>query len=110
MNFKALKSKKWFAVASNIYVIVSAVFIVWMLFFDTNSYLTHRELEKEINKLEKQIDFLQKEIEKDKATIKKLKDPEGIEHFAREKYYLKKDNEEIYLIEYKDSIKNQQNE
>ena len=73
-------------------------------FFDTNSLLIHRELRKEINKLEKQQDFLKEEIIKDKAIIEKLSDPKELEKFAREQYYLKRKNEEIYLIEYEDSI------
>jgi cell division protein FtsB len=106
MNFKSLRKKKWFSIASNIYVLVLTIFAVWMLFFDTNSYLIQRELDKEIKKLEKQKEFLKKEIEKDKETIKKLNNPEALERFAREQYYLKKDNEEIYIIEYQDSVKN----
>ena len=105
MSLKNLKSKKWFTVASNIYVIVLTVFAVWMFFFDTNSYLTHRELEKEIDKLKKQKEFLQNEISKDKKVIKQLNDPDEIEHFAREHYFMKKENEEIYIIEYQDSLK-----
>ena len=39
-----------------------------------------------------------------------MKDSNEIEKFAREKYYLKKDNEDIYIIEHEDSIKNKNNE
>ena len=81
-----------------------------MLFFDTNSLLIHLELKKEINKLEKQKEFLQEEITKDKEIIDKLSDPKELEKFAREQYYLKKKNEEIYLIEYEDSLKLEEKE
>ncbi len=110
MDFKSIRSKKWFSIISNIYVIILTVFVIWMLFFDANSFLTHRELEKDIKKLEKQKEFLEKEISKDKEIIKKLNNPEAIERFAREQYYLKKKNEEIYLIEYEDSLKNNKHE
>ena len=50
----------------NIYVLVLTAFAVWMLFFDANSFLIHRELNQEIKKLEKQKEFLQDEITKDK--------------------------------------------
>lgn len=106
MGFKELKKKKWFSLVTNIYIIVLTGFTVWMLFFDTNSLLIHMELKKEINKLEKNQEFLLQEIEKDKKTRSKLSDPAELEKFAREQYYLKKKNEEIYLIEYQDSIKN----
>lgn len=106
MGIKELKKKKWFSLVTNIYIIVLTGFTIWMFFFDTNSLLIHLELKKEINKLEKNQEFLLKEIEKDKKIRSKLSDPAELEKFAREQYYLKKKNEEIYLIEYQDSIKN----
>lgn len=106
MRLSDLRKKKWFALASNIYVLVLTVFVIWMLFFDTNSLLIHLELRKEIRKLEKQQEFLREEIARDRKIIEKLSDPEELEKFAREEYYLKRKNEEIYLIEYQDSLKN----
>lgn len=105
MKLKKLKSNKWFKVATNMYVLVLTVFVIWMLFFDTNSLLIHWELKKEINKLEKTKEYLIEEIAKDKIIIDKLSEKEELEKFAREEYYLKKKNEEIYLIEYADSLK-----
>ncbi|PIE99887.1 MAG: septum formation initiator [Maribacter sp.] len=105
MGFKNLKNKKWFAILTNTYVLVLTVFAIWMLFFDTNSLLIHRELEKEIRNLQKTQRFLRNEIEKDKKVLKKLSDTNELEKFAREHYFLKKKNEEIYLIEYEDSLK-----
>jgi cell division protein FtsB len=105
MGFKAIKKKKWFGILTNIYVLVLTAFVIWMTFFDTNSLLIHMELRKEIQKLEKTQEFLKEEIAKDKEIIKQLSDPQELEKFARENYYLKKMNEEIYLIEYEDSVK-----
>jgi cell division protein FtsB len=105
MGLKELKKKKWFKVLTNMYVLVLTAFVVWMVFFDTNSLLIHLELKKEIQKLEKTQDFLKKEISKDKKIIEKLSDEQELMKFAREEYYLKKKNEEIYLIEYQDSLK-----
>ena len=110
MGFKDLKQKKWFKLMTNMYVLVLSVFVVWMLFFDTNSLLIHLELRKEIKKLEKTQDFLKKEIAKDKKIIETLSNEDELEKFAREEYYLKKKNEEIYLIEYEDSLKGKDNE
>lgn len=77
-----------------------------MAFFDTNSLLIHLELDREIEKLEKQKTFLQKEITADQQTLKKLANPEELEKLAREQYYMKKENEEIFLIAYEDSLQN----
>jgi cell division protein FtsB len=89
----------------NIFVIVFVVFAVWMLFIDSNSLLIHRELNQDIEALENEKDYYKKEIEKDKKAIHELSTEEGIEKLAREKYYMKKDNEDIYIIEYEDSLK-----
>ena len=107
MGWKELKQKRWFKIFTNTYVFVLTVFVIWMVFFDTNSALIHLELKKEIKKLEKEKEFLKAEIEKDKKALEKLDTPEGLEKFAREKYYMKKENEEIYLIEYEDSLENE---
>jgi len=104
MGIKKLKKKKWFGIVTNMYILVLTVFVIWMLFFDTNNLMIHLELKKQIEKLEKDAEFLKKEISKDKKTIEKLSDPKELEKFAREQYYLKKKNEEIYLIEYQDSL------
>ncbi len=104
MGIKELRKQKWFKIMTNMYVVVLTAFLIWMIFFDTNSLLIHRELKKEIEKLEKTQDFLKKEISKDKEIIKKLSNKDELEKFAREEYYLKKKNEEIFLIEYEDSL------
>lgn len=106
-----LRSKAWFRYASNIYLITSLAFIIWMIFFDTNSWwFTHRELNKEIENLEQQKAHLQQEIEKDKKALKNLSKPKELEKYAREAYYYKKENEEIFIIEYEDSLKIKENE
>jgi len=105
MGFKEIRSSKWFSWGTNIYLLVLSIFVIWMLFFDTNSFLIHSELRKEVKTLEKQKEFLEKEIAKDKKILERLSDPEELEKFAREQYNFKKKNEEIYLIEYEDSVK-----
>lgn len=105
MGLKELKQKKWFKLLTNTYVFVLTLYVIWMAFFDTNSLLIHLELRREIKKLEQQKEFLKNEITKDKEALKGLSTPEELEKFAREKYYMKKDDEEIFLIEYEDSLK-----
>ena len=76
-----------------------------MLFLDNYSYLDHRFLDKQINELESNKKYYQEEIIKDSKNIKLLKNPNQVEKFAREKYYMKKDSEDIFIIEYEgDSI------
>ncbi|MFH6769941.1 septum formation initiator family protein [Gaetbulibacter aquiaggeris] len=94
----------------NVFILILFVFIVWMLFFDANSYLIHHELNSDIDALETEKEYYHKEIEKDKKAIKKLSTEEGLEKFAREEYYMKRDSEEIFIIEYEDSLKTKDNE
>jgi len=89
-------------------VLILILFIIWMIFFDTNSYFIHNELDSDINALEDNAEFYQKEIDNDKTFIKKMEDSNEMEKFAREKYYLKKENEDIYIIEHEDSIKKEE--
>ncbi|MEN8125820.1 MAG: septum formation initiator family protein [Bacteroidota bacterium] len=100
MTFKQFKENKIVKIISNKYFLILMIFVVWMLFFDENSFLNHRELDKELNKLEKSIDYYQKEIDADNKIISNLKNPDSLEKFAREEYKMKKKNEEIYIIEF----------
>ena len=94
------KDTPWFKFLSNKYVWVLLFFCVWMLFLDNYSYFDHRVLNKEIDELEVNKEYYQEEIKKDKENIKQLKNPNQIEKYAREKYYMKKDSEDIYIIEF----------
>ena len=86
-----------------LYLAILFFFIIWMTVFDANSILTHHELNKEREKLNKQKQFLKREIEKDKKELQSLYTEEGKEKLGREIYYLKHDDEEVFIIEY-DSI------
>ena len=91
---------------SNRYVLVLLFFIVWMLFLDNYSYLDHRVLDKQIDELEDNKKYYQDEIKKDAHNIKILQNTDQNEKYAREKYYMKRDSEDIYIIEFEgDTIK-----
>jgi cell division protein FtsB len=104
--FKKISENKYFKFFTNLYVMTSLLFLFWMLFIDTNSLMFHKELNNEIRDLTEQRNKLKIEIEKDKKLINDLNDIDNYEKFARENFYMKKDDEEIYIIEYKDTIKN----
>ena len=89
-------------ILGNRYVIVLVFFVVWMSFLDTTSYIEHRVLNKELDELEDNKKYYQDEIKKDEENIKHLKNPDQIEKYAREKYYMKRDSEDIYIIEFEE--------
>ena len=100
MTFKKIWENRVVRFLSNKYVLILLVFVVWMIFFDENSLMNHWELDREIDKLEKSNEYYREEIHKDKKVIDNLNDPDSLEKYAREEYKMKKENEEIFLIEY----------
>ncbi|MDA9750161.1 septum formation initiator family protein [Flavobacteriales bacterium] len=73
--------------------------MIWILFLDSNSVVVNIKLKSQINDLEEKINQLQKEIEIDKKLITTLKNLDSLEKFGREKHFMKKQNEEIFIIE-----------
>lgn len=67
--------------------------------------MIHQELNEDISDLENEKEYYRNEIQKDDKAIKELSTQDGVEKLAREKYYMKKENEDIYIIEYEDSLK-----
>jgi cell division protein DivIC len=110
LKFSEIKQKKWIRLISNKYLLILILFFIWMFFFDTNSFFIHNELNDDVNALEDNKEFYKGEIKRDKVFIEKMKDSDEVERFAREEYFLKKENEEIFIIEHQDSIKNKKNE
>jgi len=84
------------------YIFGLLFFIVWMLFFDNQSYFDQRVLDKQIKELEDNKSYYKEEIAKDKQSIKNLKNTGQTERYAREKYYMKRPNEDIYIIDIED--------
>lgn len=83
----------------NKYFITILFFIVWMLFFDQNNIGNRYKLTSNLNNLKKQKAYYLSEIEQNQIMTDKLShDTAFIEQFAREKYLLKRDNEDIYVI------------
>lgn len=104
MSIDDLKNNRTFKFLANIYLIIFIPFVIWMFFFDENSFLVHHKFNKEIDELESTITFYEGKIAEDKATIKKLQEYKSLDRFAREKYLMKKENEDIYIIEF-DTLK-----
>ena len=76
-----LKKKNLYKTA---YVTIATIFLFWMLFLDSHSWLTHRELNEEIEHLEGRKKNLQPTIEQDKAAISQLENLDSLETYARE--------------------------
>lgn len=84
---------------NNKYFYTGLVFVIWMVFFDQESFIEQYKLSQTLQGLENQKTFYLEEIDKNQKTIEILKtDSSALEKLAREKYYMKRDNEEIFVI------------
>lgn len=81
------------------YVITIIVFVVWMIFFDRNDFISQYSYRQQLNKLQEDKTYFIKEIEQNqKNTFELTSDPGNLEKFARETYRMKKDDEDIFMI------------
>ncbi len=83
----------------NKYFIASIFFVVWMGFFDPKDWSTISEKKKKLSELQKSETALNRQIAETRVELNQLKNSaETIEKYAREKYLMKKDNEDIFII------------
>ena len=73
--------------------------MIWMFFFDKNDIIAQYEFKSQVDKLQEEKDFYVKEIETVKKDLNELNTNfNTAEKFAREKYFMKKDNEDVFVI------------
>ncbi len=93
------KKKKFTKILLNKYLIVFVTFAVFVTFFDNHSLIQRWKTDRKIKEMEKEIRFYQNEIKMNKEKENELKsNKENLEKFAREHYYMKKQNEDIFII------------
>ena len=91
--------KKILKIFINKYFLITVAFIVWMVFFDSNNVFTRARLRDKLDDLQEEKHFYLDEIRKDSVLTRKLlTDSSELERFAREKYLMKKDNEDLYIV------------
>jgi len=86
----------------NRFVIAIIAFIAWIVFIDDNSIIYLHKFDKEINELEGKKAYYQEEIKKEKQDLKDLNNDAKLQSYAREKLLMKKEGEDIYIIEKKE--------
>ncbi len=91
--------KKIIQILKNKYVLITLAFIIWLLFFDKNNIISQIKLRKNLKQIKHDKEYYTKEIQKDSiSTQELLTDTSNLIKFAREKYLMKKDSEDIFLI------------
>jgi cell division protein FtsB len=92
--------KKIMPYVANRYFVVSIGFVVWMLFFDQRDFFQQRERAAELKKVEDAKKYYQKEIEYTQKQLNNIQNNKAaIEKYARERYLLRREGEELYLFE-----------
>lgn len=90
---------RFIGVIRNKYLIAGIAFLTWMLFFDRNDLMSQYEYRQELNKRRAEKEFYIKETEKTVKDLNELTTNRAkLEKFAREKYLMKKDNEDVFVI------------
>jgi cell division protein DivIC len=83
----------------NFYIVSLAIFIIWMLVLDSNNLIARYQLSAKLGALEDEKEYYEekiKEVQKDRDEL--FGDRESIEKFAREKYLMKKESEDIFVV------------
>ncbi|WP_291910858.1 septum formation initiator family protein [Chitinophaga sp. CB10] len=94
-----IKSIKVPGLLKNFFFVTGGLFLLWIAFLDKTNLMYQYQFQSEVNKLESQKEFFISEIKKTKEEQQELlSSPEKLEKFAREKYFMKKDNEDLFIL------------
>ena len=95
--------KKLVPYLKNKYILSLLVFFVWILLFDQNNLIDRYILQRQIRQMEKDKLYFKERISEDSTRMNELKtDNDNLEKFAREQYLMKRENEDIFIIEFAD--------
>ena len=100
MKFKEpISMKRLINLFKNKFFLVTLAFVIWMIFFDKNDLFSQYEYRTQVNKLKKERDFYKAQTDQVTKELNELtSNRQQLEKFAREKYLMKKDNEDVYLV------------
>jgi hypothetical protein len=94
------------AFLKNKYFITTVVFLVLMIFLDRNNLISQYKLRKELHGLREELRFYREQAAKDSIELNRLlSDSLELEKLGREKYMMKRDSEDIYIIVRRPAVK-----
>jgi len=97
-SIKTLTLKVWRSTALK-YTVVVLLGVLVVGFLDENSIWNHFKNQRRISELEEEIDKYNAAFERDQTQIRQMsKDPKAMEKIARERYFMKADDEDIYVL------------
>lgn len=87
------------AVLKNPYVAATIVFLLFYFFLGENNFFVKHRLSTEVDGLRREVEMLKENLEQDSIEASSLlDDPEALEAYGREHYYMKRDNEDIFIV------------
>ena len=88
------------SILKNKFLLATSAFVIWMLFFDRNDVFTLAERNRELRSLKESKQYYTEEIVHERKVSEELKSsPATIEKYAREKYLMKRENEDLFIIQ-----------
>lgn len=91
--------KKLVNIFRNRYITATVLFVLWIAFFDQTSLIYDIHLTQKEKQMKAQKIYYEKQTQAATEQLKELQtDPANLEKFAREKYFMKKQNEDIYVL------------
>ena len=81
----------------NKYLLAVVIFLIWMIFFDSNRMISQYSLQKSVNDLEREKENFEQNIVQIKEDKKDIE--ENKVKFARKKYFMHKENEDVFIID-----------
>lgn len=91
--------KKVKKIIINKYLLAGAAFLVWILFFDQNNLVLQFKKMRELHQLKESEKTMTLQIQQAGNELQLLKtNPATLERYAREKYLMRKDNEDLFVV------------
>ena len=99
MKKKSYFSKRLWPFFRNKYVITTLLFLSWLAFFDKNDFYSQYQYRLKLKAVQQDKAYFVNEVKKNRTDLQELTgNPESLEKFAREKYLMKKDNEDVFVL------------
>lgn len=94
-----MKLLRYLSFLRNKYLLTLSGFVVWMLFFDKNDLFTQMERRSDLREIEQSKEYFAQKIAESQTFSRQIQtNADAIEKFAREKYLMKRENEDLFLI------------
>ncbi|MCR4828930.1 MAG: septum formation initiator family protein [Bacteroidales bacterium] len=96
-----IKDNKIFKVVTNKYFVTLTIFLILILFVDENNLRLTRSLKRDVAELQRTVDTLKQGIVQDSIRAESLVDDmDSIERYGREKYYMKRESEDVFVVQH----------